>query len=105
MAAETGSKVQAVLYASGPLDCSVSVTPDEGVTWFGQSLTALDRPVEYAKLEFLTPELGFAAVGTQHSPGGGEEKYAFSPITAGKAGRHSAPCRTSAPPTSSAVFP
>lgn len=54
-----------------------SVTPDEGVTWFGQSLTALDRPVEYAKLEFLTPELGFAAVGTQHSPGGGEEKYAF----------------------------
>ena len=63
MAAETGSKVQAVLYASGPLDCSVSVTPDEGVTWFGQSLTALDRPVEYAKLEFLTPELGFAAVG------------------------------------------
>lgn len=37
----------------------------------------LDRPVEYAKLEFLTPELGFAAVGTQHSPGGGEEKYAF----------------------------
>ena len=77
LAAETGSKVQAVLYASGPLDCSVSVTPDEGVTWFGQSLTALDRPVEYAKLEFLTPELGFAAVGTQHSPGGGEEKYAF----------------------------
>ena len=74
---ETGSKVQAVLYASGPLDCSVSVTPDEGVTWFGQSLTALDRPVEYAKLEFLTPELGFAAVGTQHFPGGGEEKYAF----------------------------
>ena len=63
--------------ADGPLDCSVSVTPDEGVTWFGQSLTALDRPVEYAKLEFLTPELGFAAVGTQHSPGGGEEKYAF----------------------------
>ena len=50
---------------------------DGGVTWFGQSLTALDRPVEYAKLEFLTPELGFAAVGTQHSPGGGEEKYAF----------------------------
>ncbi|WP_412447168.1 hypothetical protein [Ruthenibacterium lactatiformans] len=77
LAAETGSKVQAVLYASGPLDCSVTVTPDEGVTWFGQSLTALDRPVEYAKLEFLTPELGFAAVGTQHSPGGGEEKYAF----------------------------
>lgn len=77
MAAETGSKVQTVLYASGPLDCSVTVTPDEGVTWFGQSLTALDRPVEYAKLEFLTPELGFAAVGTQHSPGGGEEKYAF----------------------------
>ena len=77
LAAETGSKVQAVLYASGPLDCSVSVTPDEGVTWFGQSLTALDRPVEYAKLEFLTPELGFAAVGTQHSPGGGEGKICF----------------------------
>ena len=77
MAAETGSKVQAVLYASGPLDCSVSVTPDEGVTWFGQSLTALDRPVEYAKLEFLTPELGFAAVGTQHSRAAARKNMLF----------------------------